>query len=68
MNMLDEIQEANFLHLQNIVKTQIAVRRCEIEGSVWDLEGAIATASDLGLISFKHYSLLEEKLSAREAN
>jgi len=62
--MNDEAQSANFNHLKLVAEAQLAVRRCEKEGSVWEVEAAIAHANDLGLISCSQYFQLMERLEA----
>ncbi len=57
------MQEANFNHLKQYVNSQIKVRRCEIEGSVYDLESRIWEVAYLELISFSQADHLIECLS-----
>ena len=47
----------NYCYLVSVAETQRKVRDCEIEGSCYNLEGALETSYDLGLINYA--SLIE---------
>ncbi len=54
------MQQANYEHLLKAVQHQVAVRNCEIEGDVFNLEDDIWNVCDLGLIDYQQaYTLVE---------
>ena len=54
----DNMQITNYTWLKEVVARQIKIRKCEEDGSVYDLETKLEVCNDLGLIDFRqHYDL-----------
>jgi len=63
---LEQTQTCVFNHLIDVARTQVSVRRCEVEGMVYDIEKQFEATYSLGLITMSQLDELLNVLRHKE--